>query len=282
MMKDRATHPATDAAPPTVVLCRPAGQNEALADRLRAVGREVLCMPALALTPLDDVASPALAGIDLVVFVSGNAARFFLDRRLRDEPGAAWPANVAAATVGPGSAAALRAHPSFGERAELVTPPACSAQFDSEALWETLKARPQPLRTVLIVRGTQGRDWLAGRLRDAGVTVHIHTAYRRAPAPWTPAALAALQAMAARGESAIWLLTSVEGVDAVATQIVANGLAAWWLQSRFLVTHPRIAAHVTQVWRAISAQAGQGDAAIVLQTCPAGDAAAVAAIESAA
>jgi uroporphyrinogen-III synthase len=266
--------------PAAVILCRPAGQNEALAERLRAAGREVLCLPALVLTPLVDQALPDLSGIDLVVFVSGNAARFFLDQRQREQPGQTWPAQLAAATVGPGSAAALRAHPSFGEQAELVTPPSCSAQFDSEALWQALQARPQALRTVLIVRGTQGRDWLAGRLREAGVEVRIHTAYRRAPAPWTDPERAALQALAARGAPAVWLLTSVEGVDAVAAQIVAHDLSAWWLQGRFVVTHPRIAAHVTQVWQAICAQAGRGDAAIVLQTCPAGDAAAVAAIES--
>jgi len=266
----------------TVVLCRPAGQNEALAERLRAGGREVVNLPALSLTASTDEPLPSLTDIDLVMFVSGNAARFFLDRRLREDPGAVWPAQVAAATVGPGSAAAVRAHPSFGDQAELVTPPACAAQFDSEALWNTLQARRQALRKVLIVRGTQGRDWLAARLREAGVDVRIHTAYRREPAPWTPEAVACLHALAARQAPAVWLLTSVEGVDALVAQIHAHGLEAWWLQGRFVVTHPRIAAHVTQLWQAISATHGEGDGTIVLQTCPAGDDAVVAAIESSA
>lgn len=263
-----------------VILCRPSGQNEALAARLRAAGRDVVTLPALSLTASTDAPLPSLSGIDLVMFVSGNAARFFLDRRLREEPGAVWPAQVAAATVGPGSAAAVRAHPAFGAQSELVTPPSCAAQFDSEALWNTLQARQQPLRKVLIVRGTQGRDWLAGRLRDAGVDVCIHTAYRREPAAWRPEATAVLQTLAARHAPAVWLLTSVEGVDALMAQVRAHGLAAWWLQGRFVVTHPRIAAYVTQVWHDISAAHGQGDAAIVLQTCPAGDDAVVAAIES--
>lgn len=265
---------------PAVILCRPAGQNEALAERLRAAGHHALCLPALSLEPLTDEPLPSLAGVDLVVFVSGNAARFFLDRRLREYPDEAWPAQVAAATVGPGSAAAVRAHPSFGERCELVTPPPCAAQFDSEALWDTLQSRGRALHTVVIVRGTQGRDWLAGRLRAAGVDVRIHTAYRRMPAPWTPEAHATLDALAARDQRATWVLTSVEGVDAVAAQIAANSLSAWWLRSRFIVTHPRIAAHVTQVCQEISAALGLPDAAIVLQTCPAGDDAVVAAIES--
>jgi uroporphyrinogen-III synthase len=240
----------------------------------------VLCVPALALAPMDDVATPPLDDVDLVVFVSGNAARFFLDRRARDAAGTPWPAHVAAATVGPGSAAAVRAHPAFGQAAELVTPPACAPQFDSEALWEALAQRAQPPRRVLIVRGTQGRDWLAERMRAAGIEVRIHTAYRRTPAVWASAAREALLALAARGEPATWLLTSIEGIDAICAQIVADDLASWWLQCRFIVTHPRIAAHMTDVWQAISTQ-GRGEAgSIVLQTCPAGDDAAVAAIES--
>jgi uroporphyrinogen-III synthase len=272
--------PSGAAASPAVILCRPAGQNEPLAERLRAAGRAVLCVPALSLAPMDEVPIPPLDDVDLVVFVSGNAARFFLDRRLRDAPGAPWPAHLAAATVGPGSASAVRAHPAFGLHAELVTPPSCAAQFDSEALWHTLQQRARPLRRVLIVRGTQGRDWLADRLRAAGVTVLIHTAYRRTPAAWAPEARVALHAMSARGEPAIWLLTSVEGVDAVRAQIDADGLAAWWLRCRFIATHPRIANHVTAVWQDISLQLGGGGGTIVLQTCPAGDDAAVAAIES--
>ncbi|QEI08100.1 uroporphyrinogen-III synthase [Pigmentiphaga aceris] len=263
-----------------VILCRPAGQNEALAERLRATGREVLSLPALTLTASFEEPLPSLSDVDLVVFVSGNAARFFLDRRLREAPDAVWPAHVAAATVGPGSAAAVRAHPAFGVASELVTPPACAAQFDSEALWDALQARQHPLRKVLIVRGTQGRDWLAGRLRAAGVEVCIHTAYRRDPAPWAPHACAMLQGLAARQAPAVWLLTSVEGVDALLTRTREHGLTDWWLQGRFVVTHPRIAAHVTAVWQAISAEHGPTDAAIVLQTCPAGDDAVVAAIES--
>jgi uroporphyrinogen-III synthase len=270
----------TPASGGTVILCRPAGQNEPLAERLRAAGRPVLCLPALSLAPMHDVATPSLDDVDLVVFVSGNAARFFLDRRARDHRGTPWPAHVAAATVGPGSAAAVRAHPAFGQAAELVTPPACAVQFDSEALWQALAQRAQPLQRVLIVRGTQGRDWLAERMRAAGIEVRIHTAYRRAPAPWTPASRLALQTLAARGEPATWLLTSIEGIDAIRAQIVADDLAAWWLQCRFIVTHPRIAAHMTAVWQAISVQGGGEGGSIVLQTCPAGDDAAVAAIES--
>jgi len=143
-----------------------------------------------------------------------------------------------------------------------------------------LAQRAQRPRRVLIVRGTQGRDWLADRLRAAGIEVRIHTAYRRTPAPWAPEARQALHALAVRGDAVTWLLTSIEGIDAIRAHIVAEDLRAWWLRSRFIVTHPRIAAHMTAVWQAISAEVGQGGGSIVLQTCPAGDDAAVAAIES--
>jgi uroporphyrinogen-III synthase len=217
-----------------VVLTRPAGQNAALATRLRAVGREVLDLPSLQLTPLSGPA-PDPAAFELVVFVSGNAVRFYLDAR-RDAAGGwtAWPDKVAAATVGPSSSAALRSHPAFGSAPLVIQPSPNAATFDSESLWTELAALDPMPRSVLIVRGGsgpegRGRDWLAARLRDAGVTVTIYSAYRREPAPWSHEAI---------------LVTSKEGADALRSALQDAGLLDWYAGCRLVATHPRIASHV--------------------------------------
>ena len=237
------------AAAQPVVLTRPAGQNAALAARLRVAGRDVLELPSLQLTPLPGPA-PDPAAFDLVVFVSGNSVRFYLDTR-QGESGAwlPWPVKVPAATVGPSSSAALRAHPAFGDAPSVIQPSSDAATFDSESLWTELAALAPMPSTALIVRGGsgpegRGRDWLAARLREAGVAVTIHSAYRREPAPWSDDAMATLQAWAAAGRSAVMLVTSKEGADALRAAAQAAGLLDWYAGCRLIATHPRIAAHV--------------------------------------
>lgn len=232
-----------------VVLTRPSGQNAALAARLRAAGRDVLELPSLQLTPLPGPL-PDPAAFDLVVFVSGNAVRFYLDAR-RDTSGTwlPWPVNVPAATVGPSSSAALRSHPAFGDAPSVIQPSADAATFDSESLWIELAALAPMPSTALIVRGGsgpegKGRDWLAARLREAGVAVTIHSAYRREPAPWSDDALSMLRTWAAAGRDAVILVTSKEGADALQAAAHAAGLLDWYAGCRLIATHPRIAEHV--------------------------------------
>ncbi|WP_459614543.1 uroporphyrinogen-III synthase [Bordetella sp. 2513F-2] len=251
--------------PSTAILTRPDGRNEALARRLQAAGWEVLALPALAIEPLHDTTPPHPRDYDLVVFVSGNAARLYLEALQRSDPGARWPAGTQAATVGPATAEALRAAPGFGMDATVLHPPASAPTHDSEALWALLRARPLPGR-VLLVRGTQGRDWLAERLEEAGAQVVRHAAYRRCPAVWPAEARARLHAWAGEGRQPAWLLTSGESIDAVAAQMRSEGLLQWWRQGRFVVTHPRLRGLL---------QAALGDehgAAMVKESMPADEA----------
>ena len=235
---------------PTAVLTRPAGRNEALAARLAAAGWQALAMPALALEPLDQAGPPpAPQDFDLVVFVSGNAARLYLEQA--DLPGG-WPASSLAATVGAASAQALRDSPKFGPQGRILHPPSEAPFHDSEALWQLLSARPLP-RRVLLVRGETGRDWLADRLAEAGAQVQRHALYRRQPAHWPAQALQRLRQMAAasatdpQAPAPVWLLTSGAGIDAVADAVRAAGLFDWWARSRFVVTHPRLGKHLLAV-----------------------------------
>lgn len=225
---------------PLAILTRPDGRNDTLAARLDAAGWRTHGWPALALAPMPRQSPlPEPADFDLVVFVSGNAARLFFDA-WRAQGASAWPAATAAATVGPASAVALHESGLFGTNTTVIHPPAAAPRHDSEALWELLRQRPMP-RRVLIVRGTEGREWLAERLREAGAEVVPCAIYRRVPCEWDDARLALLQEWAAQDRPHTWLLTSGEGIAAVAANIDRAGVRAWWLRGRAVVTHPSLA-----------------------------------------
>ncbi|WP_233235194.1 uroporphyrinogen-III synthase [Bordetella sp. LUAb4] len=245
------------------ILTRPEGSNEVLTQRLAAAGWQVRDWPALTLATLacDATALPLPRAYDLAVFVSGNAARHYLaqwrgayltggpgnDGRggaNRHDASVAWPASCAVATVGPGSAAALRASGAF-DGATLIHPGPDAPSHDSEALWHELRRRGPLPRRVLIVRGTQGRDWLAEQLRAAGVEVQAHAAYHRAPAQWDDAELAQLRAWRDQALRPTWLLTSGEGISAVLANVVRAGVLPWWRGCRFIVTHPALARRMT-------------------------------------
>lgn len=243
------------------ILTRPEGSNEVLAQRLLAAGWLVRDWPALTLATLAGEAGrlPLPQAFDLAVFVSGNAARHYL-AQLRDagQGGAGtWPASCAVATVGPGSAAALRASGGFGG-ATLVHPGPDAPSHDSEALWDELRRRGPLPRRVLIVRGTQGRDWLAEQLRGAGVEVVPHAAYHRAPAQWGDAELAQLRDWRDQALRPTWLLTSGEGIAAVLDNVARAGVLPWWRGCRFIVTHPALA-------RRMAGQEAVAEAAISVQ-----------------
>jgi len=241
------------------ILTRPDGRNDVLAERLRGAGWHVVALPALVLEPLPQTQPlPRPHDYDLVVFVSGSAARLYLEQAAGLLP-TGWPVAVPIAVVGPASARALRESPLIGADTTVLHPAEHAPAHDSEALWHILSGRPIP-RRVLLVRGTQGRDWLAGRLADAGAQVTPHALYRRRPASWTPAAAAQLRDWAARGEQAVWLLTSGEGIDATAAAVREAGLQDWWRGCRFIVTHPRLAAH-------LRAAADGGDQVPMVKNC---------------
>ncbi|WP_025140299.1 uroporphyrinogen-III synthase [Achromobacter sp. DH1f] len=235
-------------APRVAVLTRPAGRNEALAGRLHAAGWTAFILPALEIHPLPAPAAslPRPADYDMVVFVSSNAARQYLDQLRQADGAVAWPAHVAAATVGPASAAGLFELPGFGANTTVLHPGEHAASHDSEALWDVLCGLPQLPRRVLLVRGTQGRDWLGDQLQAHGVAVTRHAAYQRCPAHWDANQLATLQRWAADGVAPCWLITSGEGADAVRDALQAAGLAPWWADCGFVLTHPSLARRVPQ------------------------------------
>ncbi|MBT9488342.1 MAG: uroporphyrinogen-III synthase [Rubrivivax sp.] len=220
-----------------VIVTRPAAQAAAWVADLRRDGFDAVALPLIEITPPADLrpvqqAWHTLARHRLLFFVSANAVLHFFAQR---PPGAVWPASTRAAAPGPGTAAALRAEGL--PPAAVLEPADDAASFDSESLWARLQAEPWAGCSVLVVRGENGRDWLAEQLRAAGAEVHFLAAYTRGapqPAPAGQALLAAAQADPARH---LWLLSSSEAVQHL--QALWGGAVP--PGARALASHPRIA-----------------------------------------
>jgi len=220
-----------------VLVTRPAAQAEAWVASLRGHGIDAVALP------LIDIAAPAdpaavhaawhtLAARALVVFVSPNAAQQFFALQ---PAGAGWPSGVVAAAVGPGTSAVLR---EGGVPAQaLVEPPADAARFDSEALWAQLAAREWAGRSVLVVRGDGGREWLADTLRTHGASVDFVAAYRRVAPRLDGERRQRLDAALARPGEHLWFFSSGEAIE----QLCRACPQARWGEAAAIVTHPRIA-----------------------------------------
>lgn len=223
-----------------LIITRPAAQAAAWVPALRALGQDAVALPLIAIAPPEDPAPVQAAwqqllqphGPCLVMFVSANAVQHFFALA---PAGMRWPTGVRAACTGPGTASALV---DVGVPAgQVVQPPADAASFDSETLWSLLKDEDWRGRQALVVRGEEGRDWLAEALRERGAEVGFVGAYRRL----APQAGAESEALLARAQSEpaehLWVFSSSEAVGRLRTLAPA----ADWHDGRALASHPRIA-----------------------------------------
>jgi uroporphyrinogen-III synthase len=157
-----------------ILVTRPAGQGEHLADLLRAAGAEPFLFPTLAIEPVPPSAHAAVllrhpGAFGWAVFVSVNAVVHGLPLILA---AGAWPPRLRAAAVGASTAAALRAR---GVR-EVLAPPAGG---DSESLLALAPMQQVSGERVLVIRGAGGRELLADTLRARGAQVEYVECYRR-------------------------------------------------------------------------------------------------------
>lgn len=260
-MPDRAgASPVAAGDTPCVLVTRPQPQADDWVRRLHDLNQPALALPLLRIVPDEAHAAAASeawhavsAGhFALVMFVSPNAVLQFFSRR---PPDTAWPASTAAGATGPGTVAALQAH-GLGVGAAtgpVWAPDADSPQFDADALWhQRLASQSWAGRSVLIVRGTEGRDWLADTLRQAGASVRCLAAYRRAAPQWDAVLQPLLARIAAAPQQHVWLFSSSEAIghlrsarlpdaEAGAGTLPAPHLHAALCAVPVLASHPRIA-----------------------------------------
>ena len=229
-----------------IVVTRPSPQAEAWVGRLQARGLDAVALPLLAIEDGPDPAAVERARERLdrfawIVFVSPTAVARFLGAGGERAP---WPAagEGRAAAPGAGTAEALRAAGVPPERT--VAPDAARGRFDAESLWDAICAGgvpDLPGRRVLVVRGTEGRDWLGERFADAGATVETVAAYRRVDAALDPDGRERLAAALAAPDRHAWLVASGSAVDALRRAIGPRRDTDPLAVATAIATHPRIA-----------------------------------------
>ena len=225
----------------TVVVTRPGAAGRTLADELGRAGQPALWLPAFEFGPAPDeprarAVLASLAGFDLAVFVSPQAARAAAALL-----GAPWPAGTAIAVVGAGTRAAVLSSIEGAAYARVL--PARDRDIrgsGSESLWPVLQSmQPRP-RRVLLLRAQGGREWLAERLEEAGSAVTPLAVYERLPFAPSAGLRARLAAAAPAGLASA--ISSSEAVDALA-RMLGDQPDVWQALRRglALASHPRIA-----------------------------------------
>ena len=215
-----------------IVVTRPAGQNERLAEMIRAEGGEPIVFPVLEILDLEDTralvsAADRLDEYDLAVFISPNAVDKALNVVLARR---AWPQRLRAATIGRASEKALAR---YGV-ANVIAP---SGRFDSEALLALPQLADVQGWRVVVFRGDGGRELLGDTLRERGATVDYVECYRRVR---PNADVEPLLKRWGRGEIDAVTVSSSEGLRNLYDMLGKLG-QAWLKRTPLLAPHARIA-----------------------------------------
>lgn len=155
-----------------VVVTRAREQAVSLAQRIVQEGGNSILFPLLEISPVADPRPlrqivARLSQFNLAIFISPNAVRYGMEAL------GALPTALKIATVGQGSAKALRA---LGVT-EIIAP---QDKFDSEALLALPELQNVAGWRVVIFRGDAGRELLGDTLKARGATVEYAACYQRA------------------------------------------------------------------------------------------------------
>lgn len=238
-----------------LLVTRPQPQADEWVERLRGLGQPACAAPLMVIEPVAAFAAAVqaawlrLADCRMVMFVSPNAVLQFFAQRPAGLP---WPAGTLAAATGPGTVAALQSQGVAA--AHIVAPDVDAAQFDAETLWlQRLESQAWAGRQVLIVRGEDGRDWLASTLRHHGAQVDLLAAYRRSAPAWSGALLDLLQRVRQQPRGYAWLFSSSQAIGHLAA-FMQTAPQAWDALHDVpaVATHLRIARTASSLgWRTV-------------------------------
>jgi len=231
---------ATTPATVRLIITRPAAQAAQWVQQLSALGVDAVTLPLIDIAAVSNLAPlhqawHELPRYALVMFVSANAVvQFFAAASVA----VVWPHSVRAGATGPGTTAALLT--AGVPASHIVAPGAAAVQFDTEALWAELAQEPWHGREVLVVRGEDGRDWLADTLTAAGARVAFLAAYARFEPDWAASQAALLAAALVRPHQHVWHFSSSQAVGHLAAQGQRLAAPADWTGSVAIASHPRI------------------------------------------
>ena len=205
-----------------VLITRPEGQSEDMADALREAGAEPLELPTVRIVPPSDPARFAhhvlRAGTyDWAIFTSINGVDAFFEVLDRNGLDARALGGVKVAAIGPATRAALARH---GVRADVMPD-----EYRGEAVAEAISQLQRELSgaRILIARAEVAREVLPEMLRARGAEVDVVPAYRTLAA--TAEQFAAIRARLEAGTIDVSAFTSSSTVERLVEGLGAGGSA---------------------------------------------------------
>jgi uroporphyrinogen-III synthase len=158
-----------------ILVTRPEHQSQALVDRLVQAGALPLCVPSIAIQPLEDnsdllYAAQQLPRTDIVIFTSANAVRYAVP--MIKKHASVWPPSIMTLAIGEGTQRCLA---EYGWR-EVITP---TETFNSEALLRLPPLQYPHHKQIVIFCGTHPRPLLAKALTQRQAHVHLAFCYER-------------------------------------------------------------------------------------------------------
>jgi uroporphyrinogen-III synthase len=211
-----------------VLVTRPAGQSAELADAIADAGGRAIRFPVIDIAgaAAGDVgtAFAALPQPDIIVFVSRNAVAYGL--------AAIDTGNSLIAVVGPATKAAVEEN---GTHVDIVP----EQGSDSEQLLAHPELQDVAGKTIVIVRGEDGREKLARTLRSRGATIHYLPVYERQLHCASAAELAALEKC--------WSSSEIDCVTVMSVETLHNMLQLLPAPCRELLVETPLVAPSTRV-----------------------------------
>ncbi|MBA3479896.1 MAG: uroporphyrinogen-III synthase, partial [Lautropia sp.] len=230
-----------------VVLTQAAEGGDAVARQLSAAGLQVEHWPLVSLEPVPlDAIRPVLerlSGYHWIFLPSPSAVRLVAQRM--KELGIAWPADVRAGLVGPGSVDAFRA--CFGSGPAVDTPlqPPHDAAHLVQALTGAgggLSAAATPVRALVLNRPDGRARWVEMLRQKA--EVDVVAAYTAEPVLKGPPEqlMWRLQRMKRAGGVVAWVIGASSQLDTL-LQVLPAEMTDWAKRQPLLVPHAAILAH---------------------------------------
>ncbi|HWR54264.1 MAG TPA: uroporphyrinogen-III synthase, partial [Bryobacteraceae bacterium] len=153
-----------------IVITRARAQAAGLADRLAALGAEVIEFPTIEIQPPADPrsldrAAASVSEYDWIIFTSANGVRAFMER---SPDFSAFAGRICA--IGP---ATCRAAEAAGLRVDIVP-----EEYVAESLVAAFASEEIAGKRILLPRAAVARDVVPGELRARGARVDVVEAYR--------------------------------------------------------------------------------------------------------
>lgn len=162
-----------------IVVTRPRLQAAAFAERIEALGGEVVEFPTIEIRPPEsydalDAAIDSAGSYQWLIFTSANGVRFFLERWRHNAKDIRDLKGVEIAAIGPETAREIERH---DLRVRLLP-----EEYRAEGLLSHFKPGDVAGKRVLLPRAAEARDVLPEGLRRWGARVDVVEAYRTVPA----------------------------------------------------------------------------------------------------